>query len=457
MGEAPRWLPARLADELDQIIDSDGCRVEYDDPRVVHVLTDVTNPFAARLIQAVYEKAGRSCRAAGRASVETLELTKGLCSGRECIPLIATVGAALKDLEQARAADEITIYLTLDQEGPCQNGAWPLVWQVFVERLKARNVIGGVNRSSGNRQLGLNGSQVAEIGRCVLLGDLLEEAHNALACLAQDPEAARQRFDDELDRLVDALRKGQTTLVDGLEGWARNMAEIPLREPVERAAKVLIFGGLNLAFVHYPVSEYFIERGVIPKVVDVAEGITSIASEGAIRCGLKHGHVDPRAQLKFSPPRSDRDDFIAARMSRYGVSTIESQLRTLREAMAASGLLLDEPIPLADLHAAGADVVSNCGFSETGVTVGRFVCSVRQGRYDGLINLGCFNCQPAMSSQAIIRPLAGAAEVPYVAIDCEGPWISANQREVLETVAVQAQRVRGRKNRALLRSSRRRP
>ncbi|RLB63126.1 MAG: hypothetical protein DRI90_07540, partial [Deltaproteobacteria bacterium] len=52
-GEEPPFLPARLADDRDGLIDSAGCKVAYDDPRVVHVLTDVTNPFASRLIQAV--------------------------------------------------------------------------------------------------------------------------------------------------------------------------------------------------------------------------------------------------------------------------------------------------------------------------------------------------------------------------------------------------------------------
>ncbi|MBW2457293.1 MAG: hypothetical protein JRI68_22485, partial [Deltaproteobacteria bacterium] len=167
---APPFTPAKLAAELDHLIDSDGQAVAYDDPRVVHVLTDVTSPFAGRLIEAVYAKNGRRCRTPGRTRPATLERAKGLCSGRECIPLIATVGAALTDLEQARESDELTLYLTLDQEGPCQNGAWPLAWQVFIERLAARNVISGVNRSSANRQLGLNGAQVAEIGRCVLAG-----------------------------------------------------------------------------------------------------------------------------------------------------------------------------------------------------------------------------------------------------------------------------------------------
>ncbi len=418
----------------------------YDAPQVVHVLTDVTSPHAGRLIEALYAKSGRRCRAPGPTSPATLERAKGLCSGRECIPLIATVGAALTDLEQARDANELTLYLTLDQEGPCQNGAWPLAWQVFIERLAARNVIAGVNRSSANGQLGLDGALLAEIGRCVLAGDLLSEAHNALACLAEDRQAALARFEAELARLAEDLGAGTTSLTDGLARWARAMAEVPLRAPVATAPKVLVFGGLNVSFVHLPVTDYFIEQGVIPKTVDVAEGIASIASEAAIRCGFKHGHTDPSEQLAFSPPRAERDDFIAARMARYGVKTVESQLKTLREAMEPSGLLVDEPIGLAELLAATTDLVSNSGFTETSVTVGRFACSLGQGLYDGLVNLGCFNCQPAMSSQAIIRPLAGTAEIPYVAIDCEGPWLAAGQREVLETVAVGAQRVRRRKN-----------
>ncbi|MBW2525927.1 MAG: hypothetical protein JRI23_17220 [Deltaproteobacteria bacterium] len=440
--DATRFERARLTDELDAFLDSDGARVEYGDPRVVHVLTDVANPHAAKLVQAVYEKAGRRCRIAAATTAETMARSKGVCSGRECVPLVATVGAALQDLETARADDELTVYLTLDQEGPCQNGAWPAAWRVFVERLQVRNVIGGIGRSSANRQLGLAGTHLAEVNQCVLLGDLLTEAEHALQVVAQEPSEAQQRFRQAVDTLATALREGRVGLLEGLEAWSAEMARIPLRLPVGNAPKVLIFGGLNVSFVHRPVTEYFIERGVIPKVIDIAEGIASVASEAAIRTGLEHGHVEPAAQLGFTPPREPRAKFLAARMARFGVSTIEKQIAKLREAMTGSGLLFDEPIPFADLLQAGHAHVSNAGFSETGITVGRYACSAAGDLYDGLVNLGCFNCQPAMSSQAIIRPLAGRADVPYVAIDCEGPWISAGQAEALETVAVQATRVR---------------
>ena len=110
--------------------------------------------------------------------------------------------------------------------------------------------------------------------------------------------------------------------------------------------------------------------------------------------------------------------------------------------MAASGILFDQHVPFADIMDAGHHYISYNGFTETPVATGRYVCSLKNGRYDGYVNLGSFNCQPAMNSQAIVRPISNASDKPYVALDCEGPWISANQRRRLETVAIQAKRIR---------------
>jgi len=109
--------------------------------------------------------------------------------------------------------------------------------------------------------------------------------------------------------------------------------------------------------------------------------------------------------------------------------------------------MFDEPVPFLDIAEEGHKVASHLGVTETTVTAGRFVCSVKSGLYDGLVNLGSFNCQPAMNAQAVIRPLANVSDMPYVAIDCEGPWLSAGQLRLLENVAVQARRMREKKNR----------
>ena len=125
---------------------------------------------------------------------------------------------------------------------------------------------------------------------------------------------------------------------------------------------------------------------------------------------------------------------------------LNSQCKIFRKIIGKSGLLFDSFIDFIDLFDEGNKYVSSNSFTETPLITGKFLYSIKEGIYDGLINLGTFNCQPAMNSQAIIRPLANKSDIPYAAIDCEGPWISTTQRRLLETIAIQAKRVRNKKN-----------
>ncbi len=234
--------------------------------------------------------------------------------------------------------------------------------------------------------------------------------------------------------------------------WAKEIASIPVKARIEETPKVLIFGGLNLMFDHYPIEEFFLERGIIPKVVDIVESMSLILAESTIRYGFKKGFITPKEQfnkhLLDSPNMKDIDrrEALRAKRNRSALQFLGSQCKIIRRLMGKSGLLFDPFIEFIDLFEEGNKYVSSNSLSETPVITGRFLHSIKEGIYDGLINLGTFNCQPAMNSQAIIRPLANKIDVPYAAIDCEGPWISTNQRRLLETIAIQAKRVRKKKN-----------
>ena len=117
--------------------------------------------------------------------------------------------------------------------------------------------------------------------------------------------------------------------------------------------------------------------------------------------------------------------------------------------MGKSGLLFDSYVEIDKLMEAGNKYASSNSMTETPQIIGRYLYSLKEKIYDGLINLGTFNCQPAMNSQAIIRPLANKSDVPYAAIDCEGPWIASNQLRLLETIAVQAIRLTEKKNKLM--------
>ena len=105
------------------------------------------------------------------------------------------------------------------------------------------------------------------------------------------------------------------------------------------------------------------------------------------------------------------------------------------------GLLYDKFTPFAEIVKEGSKFVSFNSFTETVVITRRYLCSVKDQIFDGLINASSFNCQPPMNSQAIIRPIANKNTIPYLYIELEGPCISTNQQRLLESIAVQAKRL----------------
>lgn len=448
---------ARISEDHKDIIDSDGLKVEFDDPRIVYVNPEPRNPYGRRLVINLFEKYNRKIRISEETDVSILQYAKKICSGRECLASVGIAGAVLKDISEYRSEDEIIIYRTpIDNHGPCQNGAWPALWDIFSQRLNLKNVIFCAFPKYTNGYLGLNRDLLAWENLNFILGQYLIEARNALQCVAENKEIALEKFEDITSDFITNIKEEKKTLNTGLIRWAREVSKIPLKATVEETPKVLIFGGLNLMFDHYPVEEFFLEKGIIPKVVDIVETMSLILAESSIRYGFKKGYITPKEQYNSKLytaedlVEDDQKEVIRARRNRSALDFLNSQCKTFRKQMRKSGLLFDPFIGFIDLFEKGSEYVSSNSLSETPIIVGRFLHSIEEDIYDGLVNMGTFNCQPAMNSQAIIRPLVNKVDIPYAAIDCEGPWISTNQRRLLETIAIQAKRVRKKKNELLI-------
>jgi predicted nucleotide-binding protein (sugar kinase/HSP70/actin superfamily) len=294
---------------------------------------------------------------------------------------------------------------------------------------------------------------------CHMIGHYLTEAKNTLYCIAEDRFQAMTNFEEVTSDYIESLkREGEKMLATGLKDCALHIKKIPIKAKVDETPKVLIFGGINLANDHYPAENYLLEMGIIPKVVEYAEYIELTLSSFLVRFGFKRGYTTPKEQ--FDESLFDYSNFNkkelreAERAIRYK-KTLEffhSQCQLYRKIIEATGLLFDPQINFEDLLEKGNEFASVNGITETPMITGRFIHSLESGVYDGLINLSTFNCQPAMNSQPIIRPIANKSDIPYAALDCEGPWLSTNQLRLLETIAVQAKRVRRKKNELLLES-----
>jgi len=448
----------QFSKNYEYIIDSKGNRVDFDDPRIVFVEPAARNPYGKRLVIDLYKQYNRTIRVSQETDKNILQYAKQVCSGRECVPSLAIAGAILKDIKEYRGDDEITIYRDpLNQYGPCQNGAWPVLWDIlFKKRLNIENAFFCIAPSFKNNFLGLRPDIIVSENVNFIIGQYLVEARNALQCVAENKYSALERFEVITDEFINNVKEKKKTLRTGLVKLAREVSKIPLKATVEMTPKVLIFGGLNLLFNHYPVEEYFLEKGIIVKVVDLVESLNLLISEPVLRYGFKKGILTPKQQfeeasldLSFVEERYKRD----AEKAKRGLMKMEflnSQCNAFRKIMSKTGLLFDPQVDYVDLIEEGNKYVTSNSLTETPVITGRFIHSIKSGVYDGLINIGAFNCQPAMNSQAIIRPLANKSEIPYAAVDCEGPWLSSNQKRLLETIAVQAKRLRRKKNEMLL-------
>jgi len=447
---------ARFSEDHKYIIDSDGNRIEFENPRLVYVNPEPRNSYGSRLVIDLFEKYNRKIRISQETDASILQYAKNICSGRECLASVAIAGAVLKDINEYRDENEITIYRTpIDNHGPCQNGAWPALWDTFAQRLNMKNTMFCAFPKYTNNYLGLNRDLLAWENINFIIGQYIIEARNALQCVAEQKDIAVQKFEDITSDFINNVKEEKKTLNTGLIKWARDVSKIPLRGKIEETPKVLIFGGLNLMFDHYPVEDFFLEKGIITKVVDIVETMSLILAESSIRFGFKKGYITPKEQVNeelldiTGLSENDIKEVLRVKRNKSALNFLNSQLKLLRRIMKKSGLLFDPFVDFIDLFEEGSKYVSSNSLSETPIITGRFLYSIKEGIYDGLINLGTFNCQPAMNSQAIIRPLANKCNIPYAAIDCEGPWISTNQRRLLETIAIQAKRVRNKKNELL--------
>lgn len=442
---------ARFSKDGKYIVDSYGNQVNYEDKRIVFVQPAARDPYGKRLVEKLYNNINRNIRIASETTPEVIQYSRKICSGKECLPSVAIAGWTLKDIYENRGKDEVTIYRNpLNQFGPCQNGNWPLLFENYSIRLNMKNILYCVSPSKRNNYLGLGLDFIALEVMLFSVGHVITEIRNALECTAADNETAIKKFEDETTILIENM-KDEGSFKKDLKKWANTISKIPLSKIVEETPKVLILGGLNLLFCHYPAEEYFIQNGIIPKVVDISESTGWILSEWAVRLGYKRGIMDPKKQLGLISIlaaflKSNPSEVYKSLQSKIRMRVADKKYETYRKIMGVTGLLFDDPPSFKSIVENSYKYVSHNGFTETSTITGRFVHALNKGSYDGMVNLGCFNCAPAMNSQAIIRPIANKSDVPYVAIDVEGPWLSTNQHRLLETIAVQAKRIREIKN-----------
>jgi predicted nucleotide-binding protein (sugar kinase/HSP70/actin superfamily) len=89
----------------------------------------------AGVIAACLDGAGVPAEALALPTRRTLKLGRRHTSGKECLPMIVTLGSLLERLEQAAEDDERLVFFMPSTRGPCRFGVYYLLHRIVLERL----------------------------------------------------------------------------------------------------------------------------------------------------------------------------------------------------------------------------------------------------------------------------------------------------------------------------------
>lgn len=442
------YKPAYIEQNFKHIVDSDGNRVKFNDPDVVHDFVLEVGYFS-KFLESIYVKYGMKYRRGKRTSNEMLQAAKNLCSGRECTMLRVVAGALYNSVKAGRAKDEMTVYYSLEDLAPCQISGWPVLYECFCDRLNLRNAVFPGHASSENNYLGKGSFFGIDVMTTLVLGDIFNEAEGTLKCIAEDKSVALRLFEEETHHVLEGAKKGFVSLTRALNKWAKNMAKIPIKAPIRNTPRVLIFGILA-PFFHHNVSDYFIEQGIIPKVSDLTDIVLHPEAFRLKEYGHKTGRSKIKDQVKLLPLVLSyldwKNDFEEIKSAYRSISVIlahEYLNRYFRRLTKKSGLVWDTFVPFTDIVTAGNEYYcENCDVEST-ESLGRYVLSnSEEGRYDGMVHMGSFSCMSSTIAQTAIWPLTKNYDVPFAYMDVESTEISIDQLKLLEAVAVRAKRLR---------------
>lgn len=412
--------------------------IVLDGRNVVHVLLPDLPRVTAELMAKLYGTMGWRAITVPSTDQEVLQAARRVCSGRECLPFLSMIGKMLKYLER-RPPEEITAFHLPEQEGPCQIGNWPDAVAIIFQRLGIERAV-PVWPTIKNNYLGL-GEQVAVLLiSAVIIGDLMKEIRSALRCLAANQNDAITILDDIEESLMETAGRGLLHIEPALKKIARRISQIPLKRDIRSAPKIFIMGGVSRIFLDQPVREFFEKQGILTKTNDLCEFVSLLESEPIIRLGFAVGRLSPDRQ--FSIPgllkgvfKNRSDACWKAVRARLHCAIIDWVARRWRRILAPSGVLFAPHLSFLEVARAGHARIPANGFCESTFTVGRYIAAMQQGCFNGIVNIGAFNCSSANVATSVLRPLSNRSDFPYAVIEGDGTGLTAGQTRQLEMVA----------------------
>jgi len=405
--------------------------IPFSDKRVKFVLPSMGR-LSGQFIAAAIRAIGYRVQVIPPSNEELLKIGRGNSSCKECLPLQLILGGVLDYLKK-RPKDEFTVYMMPSTSGPCRFGQYSVLMKNVFEKLAIDNVV-ILTLTSIDGYSGLGAKFIINTWRGTVLGDIFEEIWSTILTAAKDKLQAKQAFNEEFSRIVNALSVSSKACSKQLKKSARVLSKIELTKTYSDFPKISLIGEIFVR--HDPLSrqnliERLAEKGFIVHTAPINEWIKYAA--WLIKNGI-HGN-------------KGLDSVIASMIMSY----IDSGIR---KALAPVKMFHHHKVNINEIMRLGSSFVSSRLTGEAVLTVGSAFHDI-QDFSCGVISIGPFGCMPSRIAEAILNEkfttnmkakLKGGktgdrdSKMPFLAIETDGNPFPQIIEARLEAFILQAQR-----------------
>ncbi|MEK7576031.1 MAG: acyl-CoA dehydratase activase [Patescibacteria group bacterium] len=380
--------PARVEVNGDErfYIDSDGNKLVLDNPFVKMVYVDMGR-YSTQAIAEVTSNLGVKSIALKPADEKCMQLGRKYSSCKECLPYNLMLGSILLYLEK-RQSDERTIFFMPDASGPCRFGQYNIFMRLVVNNLKLKNVafmvLSAKNRYSG---FGTKFSKRAWIS--IVTSGIMDNIHNALEVLAEDPISAQDIFSKCWEKIKNAIReyKSFSGYKKILKQVAEDLRKIPLKKHLREAPKILITGEIYVRWADFTTKQIMEEL--------IKKGFVLIRSP--ISEWLKYHNLLIKRRINRDYAQEYTDRLVFSLKTRFE----KMYEKEITEILSSSGLAdshidnVDEFVNVAEKY------MSPLMKGEAILTIGSSLKEVFE-RFAGIVVIGPFGCMPTRIAQSIL-------------------------------------------------------
>jgi predicted CoA-substrate-specific enzyme activase len=316
---------------------------------------------------------------------DTLNLGRGNTLCKECLPLQLCTGSLLEYCKKRNDNNEITLYFMSTGNGPCRFGQY----SVFLENVIAKNNIPRLGLFTLSDEDGYTGFGQDFFIRgwvAFVIADVMKNIENALKVLAYNKSNALKLFNDEWDKIQNALSsKSINEVYKCLENAAEVFYNIEKRYSIKQAKKISLIGEIFVRhdeFSKMNLIESFAAKDFVVNIAPISEYVY---------------YSDYLARKKKT--KNTLKEIVYDKVKTYEQKRIERKIKSI---LAKSDLIEYETIEIEKIIELASSYLPDDLEGEPILTVGSALKEIIN-KSCGIVSLGPFGCMPSRIAESILN------------------------------------------------------